>query len=226
MNNPPKFEDFIDIIDVEIAKRRHKWSLTSISWMDYDDVSQIIRLHIYKKWHLYNPEKPIQPWLNIIISHQIKNLIRNNYTSYARPCLRCGAAKDTNGCEIYTEQCAKCPLYARWQQRKQPATYIKIPVSIENHTNEVRNIFDDQSDIFRHITLMHNKMKEILKPIEWQIYEALFVDGLEEEAVAKKLGYISNERGRKPRYKQISNIKKTIIQKARKCIENGEIDIV
>ena len=41
--------------------------------MDYDDVSQIIRLHIYKKWDMYDPAKPLAPWLNRIITNQIKN---------------------------------------------------------------------------------------------------------------------------------------------------------
>ena len=68
----PKFEDVIEKIDTEILKRRGKWNLTILSWMDFDDVSQILRIHIYKKWHLYDPEKPLAPWLNRIISNQIK----------------------------------------------------------------------------------------------------------------------------------------------------------
>ena len=221
-----KFEDFLPIIDTEIAKRKHKWSLTSLAWMDFDDVSQIIRIHIYRKWSQYNPKKPIQPWLNSIITNQIRNLIRNTYSNYARPCLKCDAQKDQDGCKIYGTQCASCPLYAHWLKRKQPAANIKIPVSIENHTNEVSNIFDEGSNVFRHVQLVHEKMKEILKPIEWQVYESLFILGEEEDAVAKKLGYISNERGRRPGYKQIKNIRKGILVKVRRCFDNGEIDIV
>ena len=71
----PTFEECYSIIDEEIKKRRSKWSLTSLSWMDYDDVSQIIRTHIFKKWHLFDHEKPLGPWLNRIITNQIKNLI-------------------------------------------------------------------------------------------------------------------------------------------------------
>ena len=43
-----KFEDCIEKINQEIAKRKNKWNLTAINWMDFDDVSQILRLHIYK----------------------------------------------------------------------------------------------------------------------------------------------------------------------------------
>ena len=73
-NKKVNFEDFIETIDEEIKKRKSKWKLTSITWMDFDDISQILRIHIYKKWHLYDLNKPLAPWLNRIITNQIKNL--------------------------------------------------------------------------------------------------------------------------------------------------------
>jgi len=224
MDNPKTFEECLPLIDVEIAKRKHRWNLTSLSWMDYDDVSQIIRIHIYKKWGQYNSEKPLIPWLNAIIGNQIKNLIRNNYSNYSRPCLRCAAAMDL-GCKIYGEQSSKCPLYAHWQKRKQAATHIKIPVSIENHTQEIRQIFDETSNVFRHILVLHEKMKELLKPLEYKVYEGLFILHEDESIIAKKLGYISNEKGRNPGYKQIKNIRKNIIIKVKKCLADGDVDI-
>lgn len=226
MNKPhPKFEDLLPVIDIEIAKRKHKWNLSSLTWMDFDDVSQIIRFHIWKKWAQYNPNKPITPWLNAIISNQIKNLIRNVYSNYARPCLKCAAATDLNGCSIYGEQCSDCPLYAYWFKRKQPAASLKVPVSIENHAHEVKQMADMPTDIFRDIEAVHTKMKEVLKPIEYQVYEGLFILHQDEAAVARKLGYISNEKGRNPGYKQIKNIRKIIIVKAKKLLQNGEVDI-
>jgi hypothetical protein len=57
----PTFEESIDVINVEINKRKNKWSLTVLSWLDFDDVAQIIRLHIYRKWEQYNIEKPLCP---------------------------------------------------------------------------------------------------------------------------------------------------------------------
>jgi hypothetical protein len=220
------FEESIKIIDEEIAKRKHKWNLTSLTWMDYDDVSQIIRIHIYNKWAQYDESKPLAPWLNIIITNQIRNLIRNHYSNFARPCLKCGAAKDMTGCVIYGTQCVACPLYAHWVKRKMPATQIKIPVSIENHQNEVRSIFDDSTDVSRHADKLHDRMKEILKPTEWRVYEGLFILNLDEDEVAKRLGYSSNEKDRKPRYKQIRNIRKIIMVKVKKCLANGDIDII
>lgn len=226
-NSPPKFEDCLPIIDVEIAKRRHKWNLTSLAWMDFDDVSQIIRIHIFQKWGQYETSRPLQPWLNSIITNQIRNLIRNHYSNYTRPCiqLHCDAAVGESGCSIYGEQCNSCPLYAKWQKRKQSANHIKIPVSIENHAHEIKQISDDTSDVFRHVDTIHAKMKEILKPIEYQVYKGLFILHQEEDQVAKELGYISNEEGRPPGYKQIKNLRKSIIAKVKKCLANGDIDI-
>ena len=88
-----EFENHIQVIDAEINKRRSKWNLSVLAWMDFQDVAQILRIHIYKKWHLYDQSKPLGPWLNRIISNQIKNLIRNNYGNYCRPCLKCAAAE-------------------------------------------------------------------------------------------------------------------------------------
>jgi hypothetical protein len=76
--NKIKFESCINLINTEILKRKNKWTLSTLNWIDFEDVSQIIRFHIYKKWELYDENKPMLPWVNRIISNQIKNLIRNN----------------------------------------------------------------------------------------------------------------------------------------------------
>lgn len=225
IKKPLTFEECYPTIKSEIEKRKHKWNLTSIAWLDFSDVSQIILIHIHKKWEQYNQSKPLTPWLNTIISNQIKNVIRNVYSNYSRPCLKCAAAFDENKCKIWGEQCNSCPLYAYWQKHKQSATQIKIPVSMENHIQEVKEIYDKSIDVFKHIEQVHSKMKEILKPIEWKVYEGLFILHEEESVMAKKLGYISNERGRAPGYKQVKNIRKIIIEKVKAMLANGEIDL-
>ena len=223
----PTFEESFDFINQEIKKRSKKWILTSLNWIDYDDVSQIIRTHIYEKWHLYNPEKPLAPWLNRIISNQIKNLIRNHYGNFARPCLKCEAAEGERSCKIYSDQCADCPLYAKWERTKKSAYNIKIPLSLEDHSFETRSIeFKGEGNVENHIKIMHIKMEKILKPNEWTVYKGLYIDFLDEDEVAEKLGLKSNEKNRKPGYKQIKNIKKNIIKKAKECIEKGEIELL
>jgi len=219
------FEDSYAIISKEISKKRYKWTLNSLNWLGWEDVSQIILLHIYEKWHLYNQDKPLQPWLGAIISNQIKNIIRNNYSNYTRPCLKCKAAEVNDSCKIYKNECSNCPLFAEWEKRRKSAYDVKIPVSIENHSNEVYEISEDSHGFERNVREMHAKMKKILKPIEYKVYKGLFIDNESEEILAKRLGYISNEKNRIPGYKQIKNIKKSIIIKAKKCIFNEEVDI-
>jgi len=220
-----KFEECIKDIDFEICKRRNKWNLTALAWMDFDDVSQILRLHIYKKWHLYDQIKPLAPWINRIITNQIKNLIRNNYGNFTRPCLRCAAAEGEDLCQIYKTQCNACPLYAQWEKTKKRAHDAKLPLSLENHTREVHSIPSDGCDIEAAAKKLHKKMQKILKPNEWLVYKYLYVEFLDEEQVAKKMGYRTTEKNRQPGYKQIKNIKKNIIKKVKGLLDGEEIDI-
>ena len=73
--NSSTYEDYSDIIDSELAKRRNNWFLNSVSWIDFDDVSQIIRAHIHRKWDQWDQSRPIKPWLNKIISNQFSSLV-------------------------------------------------------------------------------------------------------------------------------------------------------
>ena len=222
----PKFEDYIEQINEEIKKRRSKWNLTALSWMDFDDVSQIIRIHIFKKWHLYDTKKPLNPWINRIISNQIKNLIRNNYGNYCRPCLKCAAAESGDLCYIYGKQSEACPLFANWARTKKIAYNAKLPVSIEDHNSEINLAEYTGVDVDALLLKLNVKMKEVLKPAEWKIYKALYIENLSEEEVATMMGYKTNEKNRVPGYKQIKNVKKSIIIKAKKMLAEGEIEIL
>jgi len=226
MAKKPKFENCIDDINTEILKRKNKWNLTAIAWMDFSDVSQILRFHIYKKWHLYDHNKPLAPWVNRIISNQIKNLIRNNYSNYTRPCLKCSAAESEDGCAIYSKQCNSCPLYANWEKNKKNAHDTKLTVSLENHVQEINSIENENFDIEETTKNIHDKMFKVLKPIEWKIYTYLYIEGKDDEQVAKLMGYRTSEKNRMAGYKQIKNLKKAIILKVKKHLYNGDIDIV
>tara|TARA_Y100001938_G_scaffold131710_1_gene189138 strand:+ start:1792 stop:2475 length:684 start_codon:yes stop_codon:yes gene_type:complete len=221
-----KFEDYIEQIDAEIKKRRSKWNLTALSWMDFDDVSQILRIHIFKKWHLYDTKKPLNPWINRIISNQIKNLIRNNYGNYCRPCLKCAAAEAGDLCYIYGKQSEACPLFANWSRTKKQAYNAKLPVSINDHTYEINSTEYSDIDILGVMDRISAKMKEVLKPAEWKIYQALYIEHMSEEDAATLMGYKTNEKNRVPGYKQIKNVKKAIIKKVKRMLEDGEIEIL
>ena len=125
-----KYEDRSLDIDTEIRKRRGKWFLDSLAWFDFEDVEQIIRAHIFRKWHQWDQRRPLRPWINKIITNQMKNILRNNYSNFARPCLNCPfnqsnqhEAVHGNLCAFTPSgnQCGECKLYAKWEKGKKHA---------------------------------------------------------------------------------------------------------
>ena len=220
------FEDCIDIIDEEIRKRKSKWNLQSLAWMDFDDVSQIIKIHINNKWHLYDPKQPLRPWLNRIISNQLKNLIRNNYGNFTRPCLKCAAAEENDGCKLFKKQCILCPLYEYWNKNKKDAQNLKVPVSMDYHSIEVKNMAYSVDNFESNKNKLHKKMLSILKPLERSVYQLIYIENKSDEEVAKIMNYTTSERVRPPGYKHIKNIKKSIVEKVKKVLERGDVDII
>ena len=69
-------------------------------------------------------------------------------------------------------------------------------------------------------------MEKVLKPIEWKMYKYLYIEEKNEEQVAKLMGYKTTEKNRSAGYKQIKNLKKSILIKVKKHLYNGDIDIV
>jgi RNA polymerase sigma factor (sigma-70 family) len=227
----PKFEDCLAKIDEEINKRRGKWGLTAIHWIDFDDVAQIIRIHIYNKWHLYKPENPLGPWLNIIINNQIKNLIRNNFGNFAKPCLKCSAYVGENECKIYKVCSSDCPYLREWNKNKKTAYNLRITSSIDStdifgsvreysDTRSIDNNFNENSK------KIHEYMYLNLKPHEYKIYDLLYIQGKNEKEAAKILGFKTSERNRRPGYKHIKNVQKIIIAKIKLAIAEDKIDIL
>ena len=104
--------------------------------------------------------------------------------------------------------------------------HAKMPISLENHSQELFYLKSTTSiDIDRASKLLHKKMEEALKVNEWKIYKFLYINMKSEEETAKLMGYKTSEKNRTPGYKQIKNVKKKIIKKARELLENDQIDI-
>jgi len=231
--NKATYVDKSDIIDRELRKRRPKWFLTSIAWFDFDDVCQIIRAHLYAKWHQWDQRRPLEPWVNKIISNQLKNILRNHYSNFVRPCLNCpfnqsqhssqGSKDSLCGFTRSGLQCGECPLYAKWERTKKAAYDIKMAVALEAEQGKIYNLQSDTFDIDIAEAKLHRAMKKTLPPKQYRIYDLLFVKNKDEEEVAKLLGYKSNERGRKAGYKQIKNLRKKFKQQAIKLIAKLDI---
>ena len=205
------YEDKSQVIDEELAKRRKSWFLTSIAWIDYDDVCQIIRIHVFRKWAQWDQERPLRPWLNKIISNQLKNILRNYYANFARPCLNCPFNIDDESCG-FTEsgqQDSSCPLFKKWSKTKKNAYDVKVALPLEGKEfllePSAHNIYFDFEKTTQRIQLI---LKETLSDRQFELFDLLFIQNIDEIEVAKRMGYKSSEAGRKAGYKQIKNTKK------------------
>ena len=234
------YEEKLHVIDQELKKRQHKWHLNALAWFDFEDVEQIIRLHIHKKWHQWDQVRPLEPWVNKIITNQLKNILRNNYTNFARPCLNCpfnqeksgdSGGKDYSGignlCGFTPSglQCSECTLYKKWEKTKKHAYDIKLPLTIEHHSTEVYQLATASYDLGNAVIRLHKKMKNILSEKHYEIYSALFIENTPEDEIAKKLGYKTSEKGRKAGYKQLKNLKRMFKERATKVISQEDIII-
>lgn len=226
------FEDRIDFVRVQIAKRRNKWTLSTLDW---DDVEQIILTRAWKKYHTFDPNKgKFEHWLNRLISYAIKNLLRDNLYKYARPCISSGPSggacvKNTggNGCSwtLSQTQCAECPLFARWQKKKQGQFYIKEALSIESHVQEMSNMIHEHIDIESAKQVIDREMPNKLNEFEWKVYKMLHIDNMEEEDVGKKLKYKKSQNSKTPGYQMIRTLKKKFVLVSREIIsEFGLVD--
>lgn len=227
------YEDKSQEIDLEIKKRRGKWFLDSLAWFDFEDVEQIIKAHIHKKWHQWDQSRSLKPWINKIITNQMKNILRNNYSNFVRPCLNCPfnqscATKDGGEASLcgFTKtglQDSSCPLYAKWEKTKKSAYGIKMALTLENHTNEVQAMEDNNFNIMDAQDKLNFFMKKELSEKQFLVYKLLFIDNKDEEEVAGEMGYKTSEKGRKAGYKQIKNLKKIFKQKAQEILDKEDV---
>jgi DNA-directed RNA polymerase specialized sigma24 family protein len=225
------YADCASRIDEELIKRRGAWFLHSVTWMDYDDVCQIIRAHIHKKWDLWDQERSLAPWINKIITNQIKNILRNNYSSFVKPCVNCpfnqsSGEEGASGLCGFTPsgtQDSECPIYAKWEKTKKAAYDIKMALTLEHHTHEVYSQPSDDVPIDAALEKLHVAMRQALNDRHYKIYSLLYIEHREEEDVAKEMGYKTSEKGRKAGYKQIKNLKKMFKAKAEKILSTQDI---
>ena len=173
---------------------------------------------------MYDNSKPLAPWLNRIISNQLKNLIRNNYSNYCKPCLKCAAAEPDSACSIYGSQDDRCPLYKSWVQNKKSAYDVKMALPLEKHKEQINEVEISPDDIELGIFKLNKKLKEILKPNEWIVYEGFYVLNKSEKEIAEQLNFKTTEKNRTPGYKQIKNIQKAILIKAKKILSKNDLD--
>lgn len=220
------FEEVLPEIIILVNKHRHKWHLTSVPSVSWEDVTQILLNHLYIKFHLFDQSRSLGAWVNQVCHNRLINVLRDHYSGFARPCLRCPHHQGDNLCSLYGEVTEKCDLYLAWAKGKRAKYNINIPLPMENHINECQSIKSENIDIEKTGLLLHAKMKTVLKPLEYLIYKELFINHKSEEEVGKMLKLKSREPGRNPGYARVNQIKKLIMIQVRKVLQDGDVEII
>jgi RNA polymerase sigma factor (sigma-70 family) len=220
------YEDKSSELEEILSKYRSKWQLDALAWLDYDDVCQIIRTHIWKKWHLWDQARPFKPWAAMVISHQMMNLVRNNYSNFARPCLKCPFFMGSDGCSFTQSkiQDSECEIFAKWQKKKQKAYNLKLALPIEEGDNLGECTIQDEINFEKSEIALHNAVTSQLSGKHLEIYKLLFIENMEDSEIAKIYGFKKDSSKRKTvRYKQLCNLKKRFYEMAKKVLQEQDI---
>lgn len=212
-----------------VERRQSTWRLTTLAW---EDVSAIIIERIWAQFHLYDPEQPLDRWVNTVATNAIKNLLRQNLYKTAKPCdsanpygarcsynLGCGRCRwtETHGSGSGLQD-ASCQFYAKWLAKKQTKFAISTPLSIENHIDESHSIQSDFVDIDAKKKMIDEKIMQHLNREEAAIYKLLFIEHQDEEQVGLLMGYKKQANSNVRGYSQIRAIKIKIKEIARQII--------
>ena len=208
------YEDFSDVIDAAIKKQQYKWRLNAVKWFDFDDVQQIIKVHISKKWHMWDQERPLEPWIGRIISNQIRNLIRNHYGNYVNPC---------PSYQLPDHDSSTCPVCQKWAKNKKAGLELKIPLSTEDFVKEVTSKQYIDFDFGASLKKLDKEMKLRLTEVHYVAYRMLYFEMKTEEDVAKFMGYKISPQKRKLGYRQVKNLKKKFLEIAVDILKEQDI---
>lgn len=221
-----KFEDKIGELDELLVRYRAKWQLNAIAWMDYDDVCQIIRIHVHNKWHLWDQSRTFKPWASMLISHQMMNLVRNHYSNFAKPCLKCPHYMGADGCQFTKSgvQDEECSLFAKWKKKKEKAYNLKLPLPMEDGVFIGETHIDDNFNYDESQFRLHNAILKQLDGKHKEIYRKIYMEGWTDQQVAEHYNFKPDSLRRKtPRYKHLVNLKKRFYEMAVEAIQNQDI---
>lgn len=191
-----RFEAHVPELRVILARRKSSWTLTT---MDWDDVEMILLNRLWVKFAMYDPTKgPLENWANRVISRAMSNLLRDLLYKFQKPCITahasggmCSFNLPDNGC-AYTQsktKCAECPLYARWQKKKEALYNIRSGLPLDSHSQEVQNLQEEFLDVEAAKMVIDARIMRRLNAHDGQIYRLLFIEHLSMEEVGKRMRY-------------------------------------
>ena len=188
-----------------IAKRKLKWRATSV--MEWEDVQSVLMTRIFQQLDHYDPSRPLDRWVNRLLTNAIKSLLRDKVFKDAKPCTS-GQAPGFNMGSSYGRGCAcylgdgrcswtksgmadsSCKFYAAWQRKKQAKHAISTAASIENHYNESQSMPDDFFDVEAAKRVIDENIQRRLTKDEYRIYVLLYVNHLTIKEAVKQMGFV------------------------------------
>ena len=173
---------------------------------------------------MWDQERPLEPWIGRIISNQIRNLVRNHYGNYVKPCANCKFARGDN-CSVTTseKQDSSCDLYAKWEKSKKSGLEIKLPLSTEDFTKEVQSQPYTDFDFDSSLKRLDFYMRIELTETHYIAYQMLYFEDKTEEDVARFMGYKISPQKKKLGYRQVKNLKKKFLEVALEILEDNDI---
>lgn len=214
-------DNYDKIVDI-IKKKRYKWILNNLSYIDYDDVIQKIVNHIYVKWDKYDTSKPLEPWINKIANNKLQNIYRDEYGYCAKPCIDCPANEGGDLCAVTksNKQSSECDLYAKWEREKKSAHSIKTSVEYEESLHQSSSE-SEYIDFDKKADAIHKHMLSILTNSDKKIYYYSYVENLSVESIRDKMGYSKA----KTNVRYIKQIQAKLSKAAVQEVKKGNVDI-
>lgn len=214
------FEENIEQIDRIIKLNLGKWKLKIINSISPEDIAQELRIQVYRQWSKYDQTRPLGNWLTTVINNRLINLTRDNFYKFAKPCLNCPKFNGGNLCSLYGEISSECGIYRKWELEKKFQHDCTIPVTIEDHQNELYSMPSQDSNLEEQINHLKHRLEEILSPNDYKIFDLLYLQNKTENEVITILNYKTQRQG----LSQINKLKKNIILSVKQLIVSDEMN--
>tara|TARA_R110002020_G_scaffold136665_2_gene305064 strand:- start:234 stop:644 length:411 start_codon:yes stop_codon:yes gene_type:complete len=123
------------------------------------------------------------------------------------------------------EQDVSCADFAKWKKKKERAYNIKLPLTLDDGVtvNATAHLRDD-FNYAESATKLHELVVKQLNDKHKQIYIMLYVKNMDENKIAEQFGFkADSSKRKKPRYKQMANLKKKFYMLALKIMQDNDI---
>lgn len=227
------FNEHYETLERLINRKRKHFKLAAVPSLSFDDVFQKIALHVYKYIHTYKSKKgKFEPWAATIIENQWKNILRDNYLSFKKPCAGCpyndGDMANPESCSFTPsgKKSPECKDYAKWSYSIKRDRYnVKLPLPIENQTEDL--VYHNPKEKIE--AILHDLgpiLRKRLRKTDYKFFRLFYLEKKDLNETAKEMGWGMAMKNNRPKYKRSAEqYNKRIIEEARRIVnEEGKID--